>query len=64
MVIANVPESLKNSMYYVGMTSDLYKRLKEHNAGRSKFTSSHSPWKIIYTKGDKDFVEGVKRKIS
>jgi predicted GIY-YIG superfamily endonuclease len=24
-------------------------RLKEHNAGKNRFTKGHRPWKIIYT---------------
>jgi putative endonuclease len=30
------------------MTEDLERRLKEHNAGKSKFTSGHRPWELIY----------------
>ena len=30
-------------MYY-GYTSDLKKRLKEHNDGNSTFTKGHRPW--------------------
>ena len=61
-VIGNVLESLKNRMYNVGMTGDLHKQSKEHNAGRSKLTSSNSSRKIIYTEGAKDFMEGRKEK--
>ncbi|MEQ9413564.1 MAG: GIY-YIG nuclease family protein [Cyclobacteriaceae bacterium] len=35
--------------HYVGMTSNIERRLKEHNAGRSKFTSGFIPWKIVYS---------------
>ncbi len=31
---------------YVGMTSDLQRRLKEHNSGKSPHTSKHRPWRI------------------
>ena len=61
-VIGNVLESLKNRMYNVGMTGDLHKQSKEHNAVRSKLTSAHSPWKIINTEGAKDFMERRKEK--
>jgi putative endonuclease len=33
---------------YTGMTENVEARLKEHNAGKSKFTSGFGPWKIIY----------------
>ena len=31
---------------YLGMTSDLKKRLHEHNAGKSCHTSKFKPWKL------------------
>ena len=31
------------------MCIDLERRLKEHNAGKSKFTKAYLPWKFIYT---------------
>lgn len=44
-----VLESLKNKTRYVGYTSDLRKRIKEHNSGRNISTKSGRPWKIIYS---------------
>jgi putative endonuclease len=32
---------------YVGITSDLDKRLRDHNWGRSPKTREYRPWKII-----------------
>lgn len=32
---------------YVGITSDLKKRLSAHNAGKSPHTSKYIPWKLI-----------------
>ena len=32
---------------YVGMTTDLKQRLREHNQGKSSHTTKFSPWKII-----------------
>ncbi len=32
---------------YIGTTSDLNNRLKEHNAGKSPHTAKFKPWKII-----------------
>jgi predicted GIY-YIG superfamily endonuclease len=34
---------------YVGMSRDVDRRLREHNSGRSKYTSGHIPWIVIYT---------------
>ena len=32
---------------YVGVTSDLKKRLAEHNAGKAPHTSKFTPWKLV-----------------
>jgi len=42
---------------------DLENRLKEHNAGKSKYTATYKPWKIIYTKTAENFHEARKREI-
>ena len=34
---------------YVGFSSDIAKRLVQHNAGKTKSTKGFVPWKIIYT---------------
>ena len=39
-------ESLSNSRRYVGLTSDLKQRVRQHNAGHSPHTSSFRPWKL------------------
>ena len=33
---------------YVGMTTDIPKRLKEHNSGKTRSTKGYRPWKLIY----------------
>jgi putative endonuclease len=40
--------SEKNGFIYVGMCLNLERRLKEHNAGKSKFTKAYIPWKLLY----------------
>ena len=42
--------SEKMDIYYTGSTSSLEDRLKRHNQGRSKFTKSGVPWKLVYQK--------------
>ncbi len=32
---------------YVGLTSDVQKRLSAHNAGQSSHTSKYTPWKLV-----------------
>ena len=47
MYFTYILESLaKPGERYIGHTTDLKKRLKEHNAGKCKHTDSLKPWKI------------------
>jgi len=32
---------------YVGMTSDLKQRLRDHNSGKSRHTSKYAPWTLV-----------------
>jgi putative endonuclease len=41
-------QSEKDGRVYVGMTSDLEKRLAAHNAGYVFSTKGYIPWKLIY----------------
>jgi putative endonuclease len=34
--------------YYIGSTSDIQRRIKEHNAGKSGYTRRGIPWKLVY----------------
>jgi putative endonuclease len=34
---------------YVGITSDIDRRITEHNNGYSTFTKKYKPWKLIYS---------------
>jgi len=38
---------IKGLRFYVGMTDDVEKRVKEHNDGRQKSTKGYIPWKLI-----------------
>ncbi len=40
--------SEKLNKYYVGACIDLPRRLREHNTGHSKFTSTGMPWVLFY----------------
>jgi predicted GIY-YIG superfamily endonuclease len=39
-------ESSENQRY-VGVTTDLKKRLADHNAGKSTHTSKYIPWRLV-----------------
>jgi len=32
---------------YIGITSNIKNRLKEHNEGKSSYTSKYKPWELV-----------------
>ena len=48
MFFVYIIKSLKDGKLYFGSTSNLRKRLKEHNSGLNQSTKSRKPFKIIY----------------
>jgi len=43
-----VLQSENSDNLYIGRTSDLKRRFKEHNLGLNPSTKRYKPWKIIY----------------
>ncbi|MFA5022802.1 MAG: GIY-YIG nuclease family protein [Candidatus Paceibacterota bacterium] len=43
-----VLKSKKDDKFYIGFTSDLRKRFKQHNDGKSTATKNRGPFEIIY----------------
>jgi len=41
-------ESLKDKSWYIGFTTNLKRRLTEHNLQKSKATKPKSPYRLIY----------------
>ena len=41
-------KSEKNEKYYIGYTSDLSQRIKNHNSGKNTSTKHGVPWKMVY----------------
>ena len=48
--IIYVLKSERNGNLYIGFTSDLQRRVNEHNLGQNKSTKAFRPYKIVYTK--------------
>jgi len=42
-------KSLIDDRIYVGFTTDVEKRLKEHNSGKTKSTKGYRPWFLLFT---------------
>jgi len=43
-----VLQSESDEGFYIGFSTDLRRRLKEHQAGKSFATSYRGPWRLIY----------------
>jgi len=46
---AYVIKSQKDGRLYKGMSSDLDRRINEHNMGNNKSTKSYCPWILVYS---------------
>ena len=47
-------------IYYKGYTTDITRRLEEHNSPLGKYTSERGPWKLIFVKNFQDKSEALK----
>jgi putative endonuclease len=41
-----VLRSIGTGAHYIGMTSDIHRRLQEHNSKSGRWTSSRKPWEL------------------
>jgi len=48
MFFIYILKSFNFSKTYVGITNNLNRRLKEHNSGKSRYSSNFRPWQLIY----------------
>ena len=53
--------SLKDGSTYIGSTQNLTRRLKEHNAGKMRYTKGHLPYKLIYFETYDTYREAFRR---
>lgn len=56
-----VIQSLTHNFRYTGFTSNLQRRIYDHNHGFNKSTKPYKPYKLIYTKTVKDRKEARRR---
>ena len=57
--------SEKLSLFYVGQTNNIDRRLKEHNQGLSTYTSTGNPWLLVWftTKPDRNQAITLEKKL-
>ena len=56
-------QSEKTGRYYVGVTSDIKRRLREHNSGSVRSTSFYKPWVIKRIEEYPDISSAYKREL-
>jgi len=56
-----VLRSLIDKKFYTGYTSDLKRRLDEHNSGISTSTKWRRPFTLIYFEGSRNIKDAMKR---
>lgn len=55
-----VLKSLKNGSYYKGMTTDLERRIDEHNAGKTSSNKTNRPFVLLFAQVFDDVNEARK----
>lgn len=53
-------QNMQNGLY-VGLTTDLRRRVAEHNAGKTYSTKSNRPWKLIFYEAYCDIDDATRR---
>ena len=61
MYYVYVVQSEKDRSTYIGYTSDLEKRIKEHNQGKTRSIKSKIPFKLVYFEEFESKTEARKR---
>ena len=58
-----VLKSIEKSRFYIGHTSNLERRISEHNAGKTRSTKAYKPWKLVYFEKFESKSEAYKREM-
>src|SRR5258707_205666 len=53
--------SLLNGRHYIGFSSDVMRRINQHNEGLVQSTKAYRPWKLIHLESYKDRSSAMQR---
>lgn len=56
-------KSLKDSSLYIGYTSDLVKRVEQHNKGKNQATKPFRPYKLIFYEAFLERIDAKNREV-
>ena len=45
--VYSIQSQIDSERYYIGITTDIMRRLEDHNAGKSVHTNKFKPWKLL-----------------
>ncbi len=54
-------QSFIDDSYYIGTAQNLEERILRHDQGRSKYTKTKRPWKLVYCEEHPDRSSAMKR---
>lgn len=61
MYFVYILKSNSRGKFYIGSTSDVLKRLEQHNTARSGYTNVGQPWELVYSERFSTKLEAIKR---
>jgi putative endonuclease len=61
MYYVYILQNLARGTLYVGTARSVEKRLRDHNAGRTKSTKAHRPFKLVHVESFETLSEARKR---
>jgi putative endonuclease len=61
MYFVYILRSLKTRHYYIGSTSDVERRLQQHNAGEQAATRYQGPFEVVYVESHPDQASARRR---
>ncbi len=63
MFYVYILQSERDGSYYTGMTTDVEKRLLQHNQSTTKTTRSKKPWRLLYAESHVTLEEARQREL-
>jgi len=59
MYFVYILKSVSKDKYYIGSSSNVQKRLDEHNRGKTRSTKPYAPYELVYTEAYKTRSEAL-----